>query len=368
MSDTTHAHRPVRLVSTFFFSYALGFLLLGLLIWLSGVWNFLANTRLLDPLIKGGVVALRDDQPGFVLGVPDLEYYTKSQDPIDWPLVLVAAGLFVLFFFIKAVQYHGFARFAGVPGSFGQHSRAYFYGQMAQRVLPYNAGNVAMATAFHSFGSTIDRAALLVFLGEVTVVFEIVVFAAYALYDIGWGLWLAQLFWPAVILLAAWLFLRRSSAFPRAGAIQGAWEDWKASLRALGQEPRTAGRLALLGLVAFGIEDIAAFVIAMAFTGDRVIIDVPFGVLLMGVVGSYVARLIPVTPGGIGQFEWGFALALYWGGLGFPECVALAVLDNVIRYATGAALGGAVVVRYGLVTHWTKVRALFARPAADLHS
>ncbi len=63
-----------------------------------------------------------------------------------------------------------------------------------------------------------------------------------------------------------------------------------------------------------------------------------FSVLLMGVVGGYIARLIPVTPGGIGQFEWGFAAALYVGGLGLPECVAIAILDNFIRYVTGTLL------------------------------
>src|SRR5262245_54396513 len=112
------ADLPVRLTSTFFLSYLLGFASLGVLIWASGIWNFLANTRLLDLLIKGGVVALRDDQPGFILGVPDLSYYVKSQDPIDWPLIFVAIGIFLVFWWIKAVQYHGFARFSGVPGSF----------------------------------------------------------------------------------------------------------------------------------------------------------------------------------------------------------------------------------------------------------
>jgi uncharacterized membrane protein YbhN (UPF0104 family) len=365
MNEAARAQRPVRLTSTFFLSYLLGFASLAVLIWASGVWNFLANTRLLDLLIKGGVVALRDDQPGFILGVPDLNYYVKSQDPIDWPLVFVAIGIFIVFWWIKAFQYHGFARFAGVPGSFGHHTRAYFYGQSAQRVLPYNAGSVAMASAFaSSAGGTIDRATLVVFLGEVSIVFETIVFAAYGLYDLGWGLWLAQMFWPVVILAATWFFLRRSRSFPEAGAIPTTWQEWKDTLGALWREPRTLGRLSLLGLIAFGLEDIAAYVIAMAFTGDRVIIDVPFGVLLMGVVGSYVARLVPVTPGGIGQFEWGFALALYWGGLGFPECVTLAVLDNLVRYATGSFLGGAVILSHGVETNWSKVRALFARPAA----
>src|SRR5262245_8214556 len=76
----------------------------------------------------------------------------------------------------------------------------------------------------------------------------------------------------------------------------------------------------------------------MAFTGNHVILSVSFSTLLMGVVGGYIARLIPVTPGGIGQFEWGFAAGLYLGGLGFPECVTIAVLDNFIRYISGTLL------------------------------
>ncbi|HUH01230.1 MAG TPA: YbhN family protein [Kofleriaceae bacterium] len=357
--------RPVGLGWTFLFSYVLGFALLAALIWVSGIWDFLANTRLLDLLIDGGVVALRDDQPGFVLGVPDLGYYLKSQDPIDWPLVGVAIGVFCTFWWIKALQHHGLARFVGLSGSFGQHARAYLYGNAMHRILPYDAGGVAMASAFAGSAGSLDAAAVLIFLGKISVVLALLVYSLGALYDIGWGLWLAQLFWPLVILGGAWFFVRRSAAFPRTGVLQGTWQDWKDALRALAQQPRVAARVAILGLVAFGLEDIAAFVIAMAFTGNHVIIDVPFGVLLMGVVGGYVARLIPVTPGGIGQFEWGFALALYWGGLGLPECVALAVLDNLIRYCTGAALAGAVVIGRGVETDWEKVRAVFTRVEAD---
>jgi len=76
----------------------------------------------------------------------------------------------------------------------------------------------------------------------------------------------------------------------------------------------------------------------MAFTSTHVILNVNFTILLMAIVASYIARLIPVTPGGIGQFEWGFAAGLYLGGLGWPECVTIAVLDNFVRYASGTLL------------------------------
>jgi uncharacterized membrane protein YbhN (UPF0104 family) len=96
--------------------------------------------------------------------------------------------------------------------------------------------------------------------------------------------------------------------------------------------------MAVLSIVAFGLEDIAAYVIAQAFTSTHVVLNVNFSILLMAIVASYIARLIPITPGGIGQFEWGFAAGLYLGGLGFPECVTIAILDNFVRYVTGTLL------------------------------
>src|SRR5207249_208650 len=90
--------------------------------------------------------------------------------------------------------------------------------------------------------------------------------------------------------------------------------------------------LAFLSLIAFGVEDIAAYFGAMAFSGDHVRLHVDFSILLMGVCGSYIARFIPLTPGGYGQFELGFATSLYVAGVGLPEAVTIAFLDNMLRY------------------------------------
>ena len=61
-------------VWSYTYSYLLGAFLLIALIWSGGVWNFLANTRLLSVLIDAGVVSYHDAQGGFIRGVPDLKY------------------------------------------------------------------------------------------------------------------------------------------------------------------------------------------------------------------------------------------------------------------------------------------------------
>ncbi len=325
-------------VWSYAFSYLLGALLLGALIYSSGVWNFLANTRLLSVLIDAGVVSYHDAQTGMVRGVPDLKYFLKSQDPIKWGLVEGAAFVFLLFWLIKAAQFHGFCKFAGVRGTFTQHARAYLEGVGVNRLLPFNQGLVRMVRFMEGQGAPGDRVTQAVLLGELFVVLEIVVYAAYGPFGLGWSVWLAQMFWALVICGLCYLVARPNRLYPEPSIIPMKWRDVKQSFRALARRPMTFTKLTVLSLLAFGLEDIAAYMIAMAFTSTHVILNVNFSTLLMAIVASYIARLIPLTPGGIGQFEWGFAAGLYLGGVGWPECVTIAVLDNLVRYASGSLL------------------------------
>jgi len=74
---------------------------------------------------------------------------------------------------------------------------------------------------------------------------------------------------------------------------------------------------------------------------------------------GYVARLIPLSPGGIGQYEWGFAVALVLGGVGAPEAATLAILDNLLRYLVGAVAVGSILFWYGVDTKFRAVLNAF---------
>lgn len=332
------AQPSIDRVWSYAFSYLLAALLFGALIWSSGVWNFLANTRLLSVLIDTGVISYHDAQGGFIRGVPDLKYFLKSQDPIKWGLVEGAGLIFLLFWLIKAAQFHGFCEFTGIRGTFTQHARAYLEGIGVNRLIPFNQGLVRMAKFMEAQGAPIDRVTQAAFLGEVFVVIEIVVYAAYGPYGLGWSVWLAQVFWSLVILGCCYLMARPNRFYPEPSVLPLTRHEIAPTFRALAKQPMTFAKLTILSLLAFGLEDIGAYVIAMAFTGTHVILNVNFSILLMAIVASYIARLIPVTPGGIGQFEWGFAAGLYLGGLGWPECVTIAILDNFVRYVSGTLL------------------------------
>jgi uncharacterized membrane protein YbhN (UPF0104 family) len=296
---------------------------------MGGLWNVVANTRLLDVLIKGGVIAYHDEQTGFIDGVRSYGDYLKSQDPIDWSVVFVGFFVFYFHWLCRGFQFHLLSRFYGSELSWGQHLRSFYQGIWYNLFLPFKVGDVATIETMRGSGVPVERAAGVMRVMNLFTIFAVVVFALIALPGIGWGDWLAQLFWALVILVVAWLFVRS----PR-GEAQGPGLARAASVafRELARKPRLLAGLAALSLISFGLVDVAAYCAAMAFTGDVVRLHVDYSVLLMGVVASYIARFIPLTPGGVGLLEWGFAAALAIGGVGVPEAVTIAILFNLMRY------------------------------------
>jgi hypothetical protein len=84
--------------------------------------------------------------------------------------------------------------------------------------------------------------------------------------------------------------------------------------------------------------------------------------LMMALVGGYIARLVPLTPGGIGQFEWGFAGALYLAGADLPGVVTIVLFHTVVRYVFGTLLFGIVTVGFRVPTSFGEALTLFRSP------
>jgi uncharacterized membrane protein YbhN (UPF0104 family) len=343
--------------SSFVLSYLVGFGLIALLINYAGFWNILANTRILDLLTRGGIVALTDADQGLIYGVPDPQYYVASQDPVDWDLVLLAGLLFLAMWGIKSLQFHELARFARIEGSPGQHARAYIYGRGINRILPYGVGNVAAASALEGQGADRARVPSALFLVQVFAVFEVVAFALYGLTAVGLMGWASEIFWPLLILLIAYLMTRPDRRLAKASR-RGTALAARRSLRVLARQPRTFVRLIVMSLLGFLLIDVAAYLISQSFTSPNVILNVTFAQMTMGIVAGYTARLITLTPGGLGQWEWGCAAALYVGGLGFPEAGTIAILVSMVRYLVGGLLFAIVALGPGVET---SLRATFAR-------
>lgn len=325
---------------------------------------------MLAALISAGIIPLAEDDPGFGSGVPEVDLWIRSQEPVVWQLVLLAAALFITVAALKGLQFHRLAQSLGIDGTFGQHLRAFFYGHGLGRMLPYRVGEVAWASALESQGSTLGRGSRMVFMLKGFLLFEIATFALIALFLNGLLVWGVALVPPLAILGIAWLFTRqRRSRGTQRGQRRTAIRDTFAELV---RQPRMLAELVALSLLSFLLVEIASYIVPQAFSSmtvpliqdELLVVVVSAPLIFMAVVGGYIARLIPVTPGGIGQFEWAFALVLTTGGLPFTEAVVLALLVSAVRYTTGALLFGGILLAYGIETNLRRVLAIFQRPGA----
>ncbi len=357
-------HRSLgELVSSFSLSYLVGILLLGAVLSAGDVWDQLSNTRFLDVLVRSSIVRLTDVQDGFIPHVPDLQYYVESRDPVDWLLVLTAVGILILFWAVKSLQFNHLARFAGVDGTFREHSRAYLYGRGLNRFLPFNLGNIGTVQSLEARGAAPDRAVLTVFMSECFLFFEIVVFGFVGFWLLGLGIWFSSMFWAFVIVGVAYLWVRRRTGRPfhRGGTgheaedAPGFFVRLRAVLATLAQQPATLVRLGILSALSFLLQLAAAYTLAQAFTSMHVVLKAQTDLLLIAMVAGSLARFIPVTPGGLGQFEAAFAAALYLGGVGLPEAVTIGVLYRVFRWLTGSILLAFVIRGEGVGTNVRKV-------------
>lgn len=348
-----------------FAAIVLSFLLAGVfltaLISRAGPWEVAAKTRALNALITAGIVQYHDQDPGFIAGIPELALYEYAKDPVDWPLVVFSALVFVAYAGLKAWQFARIARVYDVGGSEGSFARSFLYGYGLDQVLPYKLGAVATAQSLARQGANAERAASAVFVSDAFTVFEIIVFGLIGLFIMGWSAWFGQIVW-AFLIFGLLLVLVRGSGTQTALTLGRRHERaFMGALRALAAErPGELVVLCLISLLAFWVLDVGVYTLMAALDSVTVLIKVEPQILLMALVSGYIARLIPVTPGGIGQFELGFATALFVGAQDVSvSLTVIALAVTALRVITGLLLTG-ITALMGVHTNVREVVSVFS--------
>ncbi len=371
-SDTKIATMSTsNVVLNFIISTIVGIVMLVMLLRAADLWHVLAATRILDPLIEGGVIRYHALNPGFFAGIQSPHHYFMAMDPIDWRLVLLALFLYSAYVVLKGTQFHAIARAYGLEGTFGENLRAYLYGDGLDRFLPFHMGAVAIASAVGKRGGADaqKRAASAVFVTHAFTVFEFSTFAFIGLWMLGWTTWLGEILWALVILGVAYYIVHPARGRGRMSYASESLRSGMQGFRWLAQwDFGVFVRLCALSLVAFLLLDMAVYMTMTAYDTNNVLISVPTPMLIMGVVGGYIARQIQVTPGGIGQFEVGFAAGLYVGDLPwvahnapnlFYDLVVIAVLVQFFIFIAGMILLAIARSGSGVPTNLRETFALF---------
>ena len=351
-NDMSDKSVPERLLAALALPWVACITLLSFLAMAGGLWNLVANTRVLNLMIEGGVVRFHDKQIGPIDGVPELKYFIASQDPIAWPLVGLALLCMAIFWTLKGLQLGHLIGKAGGDTSALDTFRLYFNSQARDRWLPMRAGDQVIASELAASGASEQVQSASVDNVRLMAVAELAFFSIVSLAFLGWTDWLEQAFWGLFVFLVAYWATRSASGWGMAidysGAVQRAF-------RPMTDKPLVFLGIFALSAVAFFAEHVGIYLLSQAFTSTNVIINIAFPVFLMALVAGNIARLIPFTPGGLGQFEWGFAMAIYFSGTGMPEAVTIAIMFAVLRYLGGALFGLLIGARHEVKTSFSSI-------------
>jgi uncharacterized membrane protein (UPF0182 family)/uncharacterized membrane protein YbhN (UPF0104 family) len=336
--------------------------LLVALVDLAGAWEVAANTRVLDLLLRGGLVQLTDMDAGYVAGVPDHELFLRSQDPLDWGMLVGAAALIAVAHVARALGAGSVAVATGAKGSRARGVRLPLYTQGLGQFLPFRMSDAATARALETDGNDESVARATVRASRLVQVGEVVIFAVVALLLVGMGAWIRAMGWSLVILLVAWLLTRPGTAADRRSERSRQWQAVRSTLGSLWRHPSRLAVVAGATLVALPLEELSAYLVVQGLTSEFVILGgLTPSILLMALVAGKTASLVPVTPGGIGQFEWGFTAALFTLGQGLAEAVTVTLVVVAVRYLTAALLVGGTAFGRG---PGTRVRPALGRALA----
>lgn len=346
------------LFSPFLLAYALGAFLVAALVWAAGMWEIIASTRLLVPMMRLGVVALTDADSGFIAGIPDHTYLIMSQDPVDWIGVVAAILLLLVVVALRGARLRRVARLIGAPGSNRGVLGAAAYGSGVGAFYPYGYGQAATIAALEEQGTPLETAKQVVFIDRMFGAFDIVFFAALGIAFVGWSTTLGAMVPPLLFLAGAWYLTRR-----RRPGDEGPVRWARDAAAALGRNSAGLASAAAISVVAFAVEVAALFMIVQAFSSLNVIIDLDYRWLMLGVVGGYLASFIRITPGGLGQFEWGMALSLHIVSPGLPAVAVVAILTMIFRYIVSLIVLLTVKVRGAVQTGPPRVLQLLSEGA-----
>jgi hypothetical protein len=367
--ESGHTHPPASgkrrsLMGAFIFAYSMCAALVVYGIYDGGVWNILANTRILDVLIDSGLIAYTDQQMGLIEGLPDLELYLMSQQPIHQSVLLLVATIYTVYYLLKLVQFHAVARFYGLKGSFGAHVRAYVYGLGINRLIPYGGGDVALVSALVGQGEEEQKASSVVYVMDLFVWWEIISFTIIGVLLSGWRMTVWQMFWPCVF-LGVLYYATRGLRHRQPEMLTPEYQNpTRRAIRAFATQPWLLTGLALLSMVCMLLDDSTPYFVSQALSSNELILHVPFLIVQGGVVGAYLATRIPITPCGIGQYEMGFGLALMGADVGFATSITIIMVDGLFRHGIALAMFFIMRVWHGVETNLKHVLDRFATEPA----
>jgi len=277
-------------------------------------------------------------------------------------VLALASLLYASSYLVRGVRYSRILSSVGVRLGTLFLSEVVYISQLANLVLPMRLGDltrmyvlkrirgVSLPDGFSSVA--IERIYDVMALGVVAVLGLLSVSTAH-----GWMIYLTLI---ALGLCVAVLGLLHALSHSRlAERLAGAllFRHRGAALKVLDDvartstHPTTLARLLLLSLGIWAF-DVATCALVLLSLG----VGAGIGLVALAVAMANIVKVVPLTSGGIGQYEAALAAVLALGGFPLVVCISGAILDHLLKNAITLLVGGAVFTRYNL--RWKELAAL----------
>jgi len=331
---TVEGHGPIGVSVGFAYFFAFCLIVLPPFFIIGDPWGVATDLRFFDEIysLTGGLV---DDGD-----------YATSARPLSWTPFLLAIGLIVIAYRMRAHRQIMTGRFFGIDRDVPNQTHSFFFGRGMNVLFPYGPGDQATAQALVKNGADVEAATTTVFYYRIFEILACFSFMGLGLAITGWEGAGIPFLYCLILFFGLGLTIRplgRGSRTSGGGYLDslGIRRAFHA-LREIGKDPRLVSKLYMISLGAMALEMLGLILLKNALsTGDIgygegeyfLLEEMPFAAYFLAISVASLARIIPFTPGGMGIYE--LSLVTVFGAFEAEatQAAATAMVDGFVTNA-----------------------------------
>ncbi|MCQ8894400.1 MAG: flippase-like domain-containing protein [Methanolinea sp.] len=259
-----------------------------------------------------------------------------------WYFLVLASVVCLTAWWLRGLRYRNILSSLGIPAGVTFSVACIFVSQTANLIVPARLGDlVRILILGHEYHSTTSQGLSSIVIERVFDVLMVAILGAVALLFV---LDVPSWFYTITIapILAGFLFfiiLALSGKVSTENRVTRAILSVLEQVREASLSMRAIIFLSASSLVIWIIDVLVCVCVVMMFQDQ-----VPFAVVVLGIVIGNLVKAVPLTPGGVGTYELALAVTFSLAGVPAAEATMIAVVDHLIKNLI--TLGGGVVSIY----------------------
>lgn len=259
-----------------------------------------------------------------------------------WYFLVLATVVCLAAWWLRGLRYRSILSSLEIPAGVGFSVACIFVSQTANLIVPARLGDlVRIFILRHEYGSTASQGVSSLVVERVFDILMVAILGAVSLlFVLNVPDWFYMIIIVPIVAGIAFFFF-----LVLAGKVSSENRFMKVVLTIVGQVREASLSLkALFFLSASSIVIWLMDVLVCVFVVLMFQEQVPFAVIVLGIVIGNLVKAVPLTPGGVGTYELALALTFTLTGVPAPDAAMIAVIDHLIKNLI--TLGGGIVSIY----------------------